>query len=156
MLKKLLWVALVMSLGSSSTAWGVEKGTPPLSTSKTQVEATADGKPVSYWVGQLADPQAETRRKAAEELIKIGEPAYPALANFLNTFYKPEDPNNEALKRAAATFAEIGDPAVPALLAVIRLIDQPDGLRHSGGLMALTQMGAAGFPALGEGACQQG
>jgi HEAT repeat protein len=77
----------------------------------------------------------------------MGEPSYSALAQFLNSPYKPDDRNNVALDRAVASFAELGPSAVPALLAAIRLEASGD-LRHNGGIAALGKMGPTAFPAL--------
>ncbi len=137
----------LVGCGQQSKATQTNPGAPAAVAKGAPAVPVHEGQPVSFWIEQLKSQDAESRRRAAGAFVAMGEPSYPALAQFLNTPYKPDDRRNVALDRAEASFAESGPPAVPALLAAVRLEASGD-LRHNGGIAALTRMGAAAAPAL--------
>lgn len=99
-------IALTILLGACCAGCG--KSPPTL----------AGGRPVSYWVGALRDPDAKVRKKAAFKLGNVGtaDPAaFPALLGALE--------DRDAVVRrevilALVKFGPAAKEAIPALTAV--------------------------------------
>jgi HEAT repeat protein len=97
------------------------------------------GKPVSYWVAKLRDPDAHESREAMLELVRMGQPAVAGVIEVL------KDPGEANRTRAQSTLSRIGPPAVPAL--VVALGDE----KTSAAVVAiLVKIGAEAVPALAE------
>ncbi|HEY7512095.1 MAG TPA: HEAT repeat domain-containing protein [Vicinamibacteria bacterium] len=100
---------------------------------------------IPEWIEQLKSPDAQASGNAARQLIDVGEPAVPALAELL------KDGEPRVRRAAASTLWGLGrrmGPAVPALAETLR---DPDPEVRLSAAMALESAGehaGAAVPAL--------
>jgi HEAT repeat protein len=96
-------------------------------------EAFFDGKPTSYWVSRLANP--ETHVEAIDELAQGKGAALPVLLEAMHS----EDV--AVRRRAAVVLGQIGPEAREAIGPLSELLKDPDATVRSYAAMALGVMG---------------
>jgi HEAT repeat protein len=87
-------------------------------------EAFVEGRPWSYWLGRLHDPDRAVHARTIAVLDRAGAEAVPALVEALH--------NEDPLVRTAAVEAlgHLGAPAEPAVPALVRMLhDENAGVR---------------------------
>jgi HEAT repeat protein len=95
------------------------------------------GKPVSYWVAKLRDPDPQESREAMLELSRIGQPAVAEVIEVL------KDPDEANRTRAQSTLSRIGAPAARELVLVLG-----DEQTAEAVVGILARIGAEAVPAL--------
>lgn len=111
-----------------------------------EAEPAFEGKPATFWLGQLESPEVRTRLKASHALSKIrplSQVAVPALIKALR------DPNEHVRRNSAEALAHVGSAARPALVALIEaLSDQEDADLRTYAAKALGSIGPEAHPAV--------
>jgi HEAT repeat protein len=88
-----------------------------------QQEATFQGRPTSYWIGELKSPWYMARVRAANALSQLGPEAHRAIPDLIELL-----DDGEPLVRwaAASTLAQFGPASRDALPALQKLAKDPD------------------------------
>jgi HEAT repeat protein len=92
------------------------------------VEASFDGKPVSYWIEALKSPDAKTRVAAASAIAKIGPPAKSAVPALIDAL---KDDEKLVRTESIAALGKIGPAAADAVPMLIKLADDNDWATQS-------------------------
>ncbi len=115
----LVFTAVALLGGASLTAGAVPLDTPEDASVGDRDERKYDGRTIEEWIARWSEESFDARQEAARALVKIGEPAVPALISLI-------DRGDPHMGQAFQVLGEIGPAARDALPVMLRIAKAKD------------------------------